>query len=381
KSEEGLESVVRLLKAAPDQKSRETLWESVFLGWQEQPRGTPEDEKRWTKLVQNHKLTNLFLVDWLEIQSDVTLRVGIALKQDGPFFQAASEAFDIGTSAERRVTLLNILAPSGRTSLIDETLDLVENNSSEKVRIAGLQVLGHFDDPQIAARLIKLHQSTESESLKSQIRDVLLGRAGSARAWVEAVERKEIPASVTPLEQIRRVALLGDEELDSLVTKHWGKLQGVSREEKLAEVRRLNNDVRAALGNPKLGKDLFKKHCAGCHQLFGEGAKVGPDLTTANRQDRDFLLVSLVDPSSVIRKEYVSAVIVTRSGRVVTGLPIARDDSSITLVDSKSEKLVLPMSEVEELNESPVSLMPDDLYRQFKPQELRDLFAYLQSQK
>ncbi len=271
-----------------------------------------------------------------------------------------------------------MLATSGEVSLVEPTLVLVETSPDEKVRSAGLQVLGQFDDPRIAARLITLHQASESEGLKSQIRDVLLGRASSARVWIEGVERKEISAAATPLEQIRRVALLGDEDLNRLVTKHWGKLEGASREEKLAEVRRLNNDVRAAAGNPTAGKELFKKHCLGCHQLFGEGAKVGPDLTTANRQDREFLLVSLVDPSSVIRKEYVSVVIVTRSGRVITGLPIARDDAAITLVDSKSEKLVVPMSEVEEMNESPVSLMPDDLYRQLKPQELRDLFAYLQ---
>lgn len=378
KTEAGLESDVRLLKAAPDQKSRGTLWGPVYLGWQEQSRGAAKDEMEWTKLAQNHELAKLLLADWEAIPTDATLQLGIALKLKGPLDAAISEAFNTETPAERRVALLTMLAPSGEASLIAPTLELVENNPSEKVRIAGLQMLGHFDDPQISSRLIKLHQSSMSEGLKSQIRDVLLGRTGSARAWIEAVDRKEIPPDATPLEQIRRVALLGDEELDQLVTKHWGKLQGASREEKLAEVRRLNNDVRAALGNPTAGKELFKKNCSGCHQLFGDGAKVGPDLTTANRQDRDFLLVSLVDPSSVIRKEYVSVVIVTRSGRVLTGLPIAQDDASITLVDSKSEKQVVPLSEVEEMNESPVSLMPDDLYRQFKPQELRDLFAYLQ---
>ena len=41
------------------------------------------------------------------------------------------------------------------------------------------------------------------------------------------------------------IALLDDPELDALVKKHWGKLDAGTPEEKLAEVRRLNNDVRA----------------------------------------------------------------------------------------------------------------------------------------
>jgi putative heme-binding domain-containing protein len=146
----------------------------------------------------------------------------------------------------------------------------------------------------------------------------------------------------------------------------------------LAEVRRLNNDLRAGAGDTAAGKQLFKKHCAACHQLFGEGTKVGPDLTTANRQDRDFLLVSLVDPNSAIRKEYVSVVVQTTSGQILTGLAVKRTDASLILVDAKGEKLTIATTEIEDLQDSSVSLMPENLYMQLKPAELRDLFAYLQ---
>jgi putative heme-binding domain-containing protein len=206
----------------------------------------------------------------------------------------------------------------------------------------------------------------------------LLSRVVSARAWLEAVDGGRIPASATPLEEIRRVALFESAELDRLVGKHWGKLDGGTREEKLAEVRRLNNDLRAASGDADAGRQLFRQHCGSCHLLFGEGAKVGPDLTTANRQDRDFLLVSMVDPSSVIRKEYVAVVVETNAGRTLSGLPIAKSDTVLTLIDAKGERLELPLSEIAELRDSPVSLMPENLYRQFTPRQLRDLFAYLQ---
>lgn len=82
----------------------------------------------------------------------------------------------------------------------------------------------------------------------------------------------------------------------------------------------------------------------------------------------------------MIRKEFVSVVIQTKDGRVVTGLIVDRANAAVTLVNAKNERLVIAESNIDELAESPISLMPDDLYRQLRPQELRDLFAYLTSQ-
>ncbi len=64
-----------------------------------------------------------------------------------------------------------------------------------------------------------------------------------------------------------------------------------------------------ASASPSHGRQLFQKHCATCHTLFGEGNKVGPDLTGADRKDLEFLVTSTVDPSAVVRKEYLAYVV------------------------------------------------------------------------
>jgi putative heme-binding domain-containing protein len=375
----GLDSVVRLLKAAPTDADRAALWPPILLGWGEVP--ADAYNAGWLLATYDHEISKLLVADWHSApQNPTLLQLAITIDFREAFNVAFRDAFDATMDEQRRIALLRMLGPTADSSLVSPAWQLAESDSSDALRSAALGLVAQFDDPGSPMRLIALHQSSISESLKSQIRDILLGRPSSARAWLEAVDRGEIKPDVTPVDQIRKVALLNDADLDALVKKHWGNLAAATPEEKLAEVRRLNNDVRAATGDAAAGKVLFTKNCATCHQLFGEGQKVGPDLTTANRQDRDFLLVSLVDPSSVVRKEYVSLVIATRSGRVVTGLPIDRSGGNITLVDSKGEKSTLAESEVDELEESTVSLMPDNLYRQFRPQELRDLFAYLQSQ-
>ena len=376
---EGLDSVARLLKAAPTDADRAALWPPILVGWGELPPETRTAE--WLSVVHNHELSQLAITDWQSAPQDATLlQLAMTLGHREPFEAAFRDAFDPKIDESRRVALLGILGPTADRSLIEPATKLAESDDSDGLRSAAVQVLSRFDDPLIAAKLIALHQSSTSDSLRSLIRDVLLSRPSSATAWLDAVDSGEIKPEATPLDQIRRVALFEDEQLDALVKKHWGNLSAATPEEKLAEVRRLNNDVRFAAGDPAAGKALFKKNCANCHQLFGEGQKVGPDLTTANRQDRNYLLVSLVDPSSVVRKEYTSLVIATRTGRVITGLPVDRSGGVITLVDSKGEKSTVSEAEIDNLGESSVSLMPDNLYRQFKPQELRDLFAYLQSQ-
>jgi putative heme-binding domain-containing protein len=192
------------------------------------------------------------------------------------------------------------------------------------------------------------------------------------------VDGQQIDAKEFTPDELRRVALLRDAGLDALVSKHWGRVGPATAEEKLAEVRRLENDLRAAAGNPAAGKALYAKHCGNCHRLFGEGKELGPDLTHANRRDRHSLLVSVVDPSAVVRREYLAWTARTKAGQALTGLLAEETPSRVTLIDAQGQRTTLARSRLEALEPSPVSLMPEGLLKGLKPQEVRDLFAYLQ---
>jgi putative heme-binding domain-containing protein len=126
------------------------------------------------------------------------------------------------------------------------------------------------------------------------------------------------------------------------------------------------------------GKIVFMNKCGTCHTLHGEGAKVGPDLTTANRQDLAALLANIVDPSAVIRREYVVNVVLTNSGRTVTGILAEQDGANVTLLTAENKRVTLPRDDVAEMNESETSLMPEDLLEAMSTQDRRDLFSYLQ---
>ena len=262
--------------------------------------------------------------------------------------------------------------------MLDPALKLLRGSKPTAIRLAALKLLSRFADERITAQLLRLYKGM-NDPLRSHCRDALLLRSESAVAFLRGVDRGDYPSKDVTIDQLRQVALHNSATIDALVRKHWGNIRAGTPEEKLAEIRRINNDLRAATGNAAAGRLVFEKHCASCHRLFGLGKEIGPDLTKANRGDRDFLLVSMVDPSAQIRKEYLSYVVLTVDGRVATGLLVEESGSAVTIVGAKNERTTISRDEIEEIKASPVSLMPENILRELGPEEIRDLFQYLQS--
>ena len=372
-----LDALVDLLRAAGDADGRRPLWEAVVAGCREL--SADGGDAVWWETVRDHAIARCWHDDWNVSPDDPTLlEAGVVLDLEEPVARATGLAADPAAAADRRAAALRLLSRRHSRDLVPLGRRLAVEATEPAVRLAAIDLLGASGDATAIETLVSLAASAPGD-VAAASRRVLVGRPESARAWLAAVDRGAVPASTATVEEVRPVALHGDPALDAIVARHWGRLEALPRGERLAEVRRLGNDLRAAAGDPVAGRTLFTTHCAGCHRLFGAGAGVGPDLTSANRRDREFMLMSLVDPDSTIRREYASLVLRTRSGRVFTGLPVARDEGSITLVDPSGRREVLPMSEVEDIHESPRSLMPDDLVRLLTPQALRDLFAYLEA--
>lgn len=294
---------------------------------------------------------------------------------------ARQRAMDIATDDKAakadRLDVLKLLAELAPADSMPRFIKLVDSSEPESVQIGALEVLQHFDDPQITTTVLAAYPKM-TEPVRSRARDLLLARKASTAALLEQVQAGKIAAKEIPVDQLRRVSLHNDKELNEIVRKLWGNITGGTPEEKLAVVRRFNNDLRAFPGDPKRGHELFMKNCGVCHELFGEGAKVGPELTHANRADRDFLLVSIVDPSAVIRKEFLNYNVETKDGSVLSGLIVEQSPNSITLAAAKNERTTILRANIQELRESPVSLMPEGLLEPMTPQDRRDLFSYLQ---
>ncbi|WP_435011596.1 PVC-type heme-binding CxxCH protein [Tundrisphaera lichenicola] len=345
------------------------------------PVAVPEKEKpalarRFEPIAES--LARAIEVAWRDDPADLLrLRLAIRAEVAGARASVLEGAATPATPPARRRELLGLLADLGDSRAAPVALAILEGNNPPDVQIEALEVLARHGDDRSAARLLECYPN-RTEALRTKIREVLLSRPGSARSLLDRVDRGEIAAEDIPVEQLRRVALHGDPGLDALVRKHWGAVRAGTPEEKLAEMRRLSNDLRDGLGDRARGEASFGRRCAACHKLFGKGGEVGPDLTGVAREDTTALLANIVDPGAVIRATYLQYAAALRDGRVVSGVLAARDDASLTLVDAQGKRTRLPLDDIEEVRELPTSIMPEDLLKPLDSQEIRDLFRYLQ---
>jgi len=315
---------------------------------------------------------------WNDATTDAALvRLAARMGSNKALARGMALAGDPQADQSVRLAMFDVLAEVGDERAVDVALASIERGEAAPLQQAALQLLAKSDDDRVPRALLEAYPQL-SEPLRAAARGVLFGRANWALMFLNSVEAGRFKASDVAVDELRRIALHQNAELDSLVRKHWGNVRAGTPEEKLAEIRRLSNDLRAAEGNLAEGQALFKKHCATCHELFGEGTKIGPDLTQANRKDLEYLLVSIVDPGAQIRKEFMSYIVVTKDGRLTTGLLAEQTPAAVVLLGAKNERTTIRRDEIDEMSESPTSLMPEKLLEPLKPQEVRDLFRYLQ---
>lgn len=358
-----------LWRSAPEMEV-DGIVEAVAAGLRQRPRGTERERTVAVAPGLHSRITAAWTAQPASLaRTRLALEAGVtAAHLDLLSRVAAARSGD--------VPLLTLLAEFGEADAVPLALSFLRADVAPDVQTAALRIVGRFPDPSAVARVLEALPSLSSP-VQQVARDQLLASRGGGLAYLQAVDAGRFPATSLSLEQVATLALHKDSAIDALIRRHWGQVQAATPEDKLAEVRRIQNDLRAAAGQVDAGGALFHKHCATCHRLQGEGTPLGPDLTGTVRGDLTSLLTNIVDPSSVIRSEYVPQVIVTTAGTVHTGLIAEQDAAAVTLVTSRNERIRIPRGEIETAHDSPVSLMPERLLSALTPQELRNLFAFL----
>ncbi|MDP6356199.1 MAG: c-type cytochrome, partial [Planctomycetota bacterium] len=125
---------------------------------------------------------------------------------------------------------------------------------------------------------------------------------------------------------------------------------------------------------------LFSKLCSNCHRLHDAGGDLGPDLTGSNRADLNYLLENIVDPNAAVNKSYILQTILTTDERVLEGVLQNSDKNSVSL-KTVTGPIRVSRNEIMKMVNTKMSAMPEGLLQGLKPDEIRDLVAYLQSKE
>ena len=139
-------------------------------------------------------------------------------------------------------------------------------------------------------------------------------------------------------------------------------------------------------GNAQRGRSVFTDkaatECLRCHKARTwndeiPGGEVGPELSGIGaRQNRTYLLESIVDPNKQIAQGFESIVLATSDGKVITGVLRGEDDKEVRLITAEGKLVTVAKDSIDERKRGP-SAMPADLVQKLSRTELRDLIEFL----
>ncbi|MEM7314798.1 MAG: c-type cytochrome, partial [Planctomycetota bacterium] len=271
-----------------------------------------------------------------------------------------------------RTQALRGLAERKRAELKKELVGLLDDQA---IRKDAIRAMAAYDDEELARSLLSRYDDLSTdEKLESVI--TLSTRSKFGRALTDsiksgAIPRRDIPAYVA--RALQRVVGNGFLEV-------WGPIEasGGDKQALFDKYRKLLTEERLADADLSHGRLLFNRTCQACHRLYGEGGRIGPEITGANRTNLDYLLGNILTPSADIQDSYRMELVLTDDGRMFSGIPSGEDRWQLSLrIANQDEPVKIPKSQIEDRETAKTSMMPEGLLTTLKDDEVIDLIGYL----
>jgi putative heme-binding domain-containing protein len=121
--------------------------------------------------------------------------------------------------------------------------------------------------------------------------------------------------------------------------------------------------------------------CRNCHHQDDAALSVGPTLADISRKymQSSELLQHIVMPSQKIEDKYATWIAVTNDGRSLNGLVEQQTDEQIVIKMADRQLVTVSKSDLEDLQKSTTSLMPEGVLADLTADEAADLFAFIRT--
>jgi len=287
-------------------------------------------------------------------------------------------ASDTSVPATDRSKATAALAQAKVDGLPTLLFSLLADPATQLAALRGLAAYSEEATPdQVLAAYAQFDPAARQEAAS-----VLASRAAWAHKLLDAVEVGQVAKSDLSAFHVQQLQSLKDSALSERLAKSWGSSRptAADRIAKIAEYKEKLTDELLAGADPAKGRAVFTKTCATCHTLFDAGGRIGPELTGAQRENLDYVLSNVLDPSAVMANEYRMQLIQTADGRVLTGIVKLEDDAGLTL-QTATEQVMIPKEEIEVRQTTDASMMPEGLLNELSLDDVRALVAYLRSKQ
>ncbi|HEV3144641.1 MAG TPA: PVC-type heme-binding CxxCH protein [Gemmataceae bacterium] len=294
---------------------------------------------------------------------------------------------DTWAGFERQAMVKALRVFNDKSSIPPLTAILKDARSSSAegnaLRIEALRSLAQVD-PSAAQTFAESFLDEKDMSLQTEAVQVLGTQPSGAKKAAERFLAKKLPRDLLPqvTENLRK-HLAKNPELGPILTEvmRGGLLLSLEKE----EIEKVQALVKSK-GDPIRGRALYLNGktlaCIDCHKLEGVGGNVGPDLTRIwETQSLEKVMESMIDPSKEIKEGYQAYRATTKKGLTYTGLKVVDTPMELVLKESTGKEIRIAKSDLEELEASKQSLMPDNVLSQLSFDQFIDLVAFLRDRK
>lgn len=286
------------------------------------------------------------------------------------------------------IALDNYTHPDTRAAAIEALGALGERNTLESLagprnapplRFLAAVALAKIDLAAGAEAAAKALASSTEKDDPAGLVEAFLQRKQGPETLAAALARQKITADVAK-GILRAMFLAGrnDPPLAGIASKFAG-LDVAAKTPSAEEIRQLGT-LALQQGDPAKGERVFRRAdlgCLKCHSLNKAGGDIGPDLgPIGGSSPMDYIVQSILDPNASIKEEYLTKVIATGSGRIVTGIVVERTKNQVTLKDATGKLVKIPTSDIEE-EANGKTLMPEGVTRILTKGELLDLIRFV----
>lgn len=297
-------------------------------------------------------------------------------RYDRIFDQARETVANANATEAVREAAIRLLGrdPTHLTSERSILMKLLGATSPSRLSQSALDAFERSQDPAMAETLIS-KWTLYPPSLRTAILDKLLRREKWTMALLHQIEIGTVtPSELSASQRQRLFQFPNNQAIRERANKVF---EGDGARSRAAVINQFQ-EVFTRKGNIADGQKLFHTLCSTCHAFHGDGTAVGPNLEALTDKSVQFLLTAILDPNAAVEDRFTSYSIELRDGRSLSGLIVEETPASLVLANAGGVRETILRSQIKEIRASKISLMPEGLEANLKPQDLADLIAYVQ---
>ena len=309
-----------------------------------------------------------------------SMSLGIRQGDKAAIKKALNIVADSKSDNQKRLDLIQIFGEVKVPQCVPVLLEIIKSSSDLQMQIASISALQQYPNANIGS-VVTAQYPNMSDDLRSAAQTLVSIRKPWAIEFLAAIDAGKINKTTVSIETARKMTVYSDADITGLISKHFGSISGATTTEMKKQIATHKKKLQTGKEEPDryAGEKLFQKNCGKCHILFGEGGKIGPDLTAFKRDDVGRMLVNIVNPSAEIREGFETFLVVTEDGRTVNGFLADQDNNVIVIRSADGQSITIERNNIDEMLPQKKSLMPEGLLDKLSEQEVRNLFSYLRS--